>query len=116
MGITGTGGRPLTEDPTKLFDAVVQAVEHEPSTGTGRGFGSSGLKVGGKIFAMLVEGKLVVKLPHDRVQELIAHGYGMPFALGHGRLMREWVAIPASDADRWIRLAEEARAFVAPAR
>jgi hypothetical protein len=40
----------------------------------------------------------------------------MPFALGHGRLMREWVAIPASDAGQWIRLAEEARAFVAPAR
>jgi TfoX/Sxy family transcriptional regulator of competence genes len=106
----------LTQDPTKLFDAVVQAVEQDSSTGKGRGFGSSGLKVGGKIFAMLVEGKLVVKLPHDRVQELIAEGSGMPFALGHGRLMREWVAIPASDADHWIRLAEEARAFVAPAR
>ena len=104
----------MTESHTELFDAVVQAVEHEPSTGKGRGFGSSGLKVGGKIFAMLVEGKLVVKLPHDRVQELIAHGDGMPFALGHGRLMREWVAIPASDPDQWIRLAEEARGFVAP--
>ena len=106
----------MTEDRTDLFDAVVQAVEHDPSTGKGRGFGSSGLKVGGKLFAMPVEGKLVVKLPEDRVQELIADGSGMPFALGHGRLMREWVAIPASDADRWIHLAEEARAFVAPAR
>jgi TfoX/Sxy family transcriptional regulator of competence genes len=106
----------LTEDPTNLFDSVVQAVEHDPSTGKGRGFGSSGLKIGGKIFAMLVEGRLVVKLPHDRVQELIAEGNGMPFALGHGRLMREWVAIPASDADQWTRLAEEARAFVAPTR
>jgi hypothetical protein len=108
-------GRPLTEDATKLFDAVVQAVEHDPPTGKARGFGSSGLKVGGKLFAMLVGERLVVKLAHDRVRELIADGSGMPFALGHGRLMREWVAIPASDGDQWIRLAEEARAFVAPA-
>lgn len=106
----------MTQDATKLFDAVVQAVEHDPSTGKGRGVGSSGLKVGGKIFAMLVEGRLVVKLRHDRVQELIADGNGMPFALGHGRLMREWVAIPANHSDEWIRLAEEARAFVAPPR
>jgi hypothetical protein len=65
---------------------------------------------------MLVERRLVVKLPHDRVQELIADGNGMPFAMGHGRVMREWVAIPASDPVQWIRLAEEARGFVARQR
>jgi hypothetical protein len=82
----------VTEAATELFDAVVQAVEHDPSIGKGRGFGSSGLKVGGKVFAMLVKGKLVVKLPRNRVQELIADGSGVPFDPGHGRVMREWVA------------------------
>jgi hypothetical protein len=28
--------------------------------------------------------------------------------------MREWLAVPASDREQWIRLAEEARAYVAP--
>ena len=40
------------------------------------GFGSSALKVNNKIFAMLVGGKLVVKLPRQRVDALIAAGEG----------------------------------------
>jgi hypothetical protein len=40
---------------------------------TERGWRSGGvtLKAGGKIFAMLVEGKFVAKLPRDRVRELV---------------------------------------------
>ena len=98
-----------------LFEAVREAVEHDPAVSTGRMFGSTGLKVGGKIFAMLVKGKLVVKLPKHRVDELIADGRGSAFATGHGRVMKEWVALDPSDADQWIRLSQEARAFVTPA-
>jgi hypothetical protein len=36
-----------------------------------------------------------------------------PLDPGHGRVMREWMAVPASNADQSVRLAEEARAFVA---
>jgi TfoX/Sxy family transcriptional regulator of competence genes len=99
----------------KLFDAVTAAVEHDPGVGKGRGFGSSGLKVGGKLFAMLVKDELVVKLPRHRVQQLIAAGSGAQFDPGHGRLMREWVTVPPGEADQWIRLAREAREYVAPA-
>lgn len=35
------GARALTESHTDMFDAVVQAVEHDPSIGKGRGFGSA---------------------------------------------------------------------------
>lgn len=98
-----------------LFGAVADAVEHDPAVSTGRMFGSTGLKVGGKIFAMLVKGKLVVKLPRHRVEELIADGSGAAFDPGHGRVMKEWVTVDPSAADDWIRLAEEAREFVRPA-
>jgi hypothetical protein len=97
----------------EIFEAVVEALEHDPKTDKGRGFGSDALKVGGKIFAMEVKGELVVKLPKERVDELIAGGSGTRFDPGHGRLMKEWVAVPPSDPEEWIRLAEEARAFVA---
>jgi TfoX/Sxy family transcriptional regulator of competence genes len=37
-------------------------------------FGSPGLKVSGKVFSMLVKGRLVVKLPRQRVEAIIAEG------------------------------------------
>ena len=84
---------------------------------TKKGFGSSGqLRIGGKIFAMLVRGRLVVKLPRQRVDGLIAAGHGEHFDPGRGRLMREWLSLsPAADAD-WLSLAQEALAFVASAK
>lgn len=80
----------------------------------GRGFGSSGLRLHGKIFAMLAsKGAFVVKLPRQRVDELIASGNGEYFGTGHGRVMKEWLSVaPLSDLD-WLPLAEEAMAFAA---
>lgn len=77
-----------------------------------RGFGSSALKVDTRIFAMLVQDRLVVKLPRQRVDALIASGEGERFDPGHGRLMREWLTVDPSRADLWLPLATEARAFV----
>ena len=76
-------------------------------------FGSVGLKVSGKVFAMLVKGKLVVKLPQERVATLIASGTGEHFEPGHGRIMKEWVAIQPSSRSEWLSLAGEAKDFVA---
>lgn len=76
-------------------------------------FGSQGLKVGGKVFAILVKGKLVLKLPQKRVKALVASGDGEYFDPGHGRLMKEWMTVPPRGKGEWVSLAEEARNFVA---
>jgi hypothetical protein len=81
---------------------------------TERGWRSGGvtLKAGGKIFAMLVEGKFVAKLPRDRVRELVRERVGAPFdPRGDGRVMNEWVVIE-SHRSRWPSVAREAYAFV----
>ncbi|WP_354638335.1 hypothetical protein [Kitasatospora camelliae] len=79
-------------------------------------FGAAALKVGGKIFAMLAQGRLVVKLPRTRVDALVDAGEGVRFDPGHGRLMREWLSLdPDSDLD-WDELAQEALEFVGPRR
>jgi hypothetical protein len=65
----------------------------------------------GGIFAMLVKGRFVTKLPKSRVDELVTAGRGERFDPGHGRLMKEWIAIGSGRAD-WVALAEEALAFV----
>jgi hypothetical protein len=87
-----------------------------PSSGKGGGFGASALKVDGKIFAMVSRGELVVKLPRDRVDELIASGTGTRFDPGHGRVMKEWVAIAPRHSRSWPKLADEALKFLAPAK
>ena len=99
-------------DADELFEQVKARFPEGGDVTTGRMFGSSGLKVDGKIFAMAVKGRLVVKLPRERVQELIESGEAEPFDPGHGRVMKEWVAVPPTDAQGWAGLAEEAFSFV----
>ena len=77
-----------------------------------RTFGSSALKVNNKIFAMLSGGKLVVKLPADRVQILITADQGMSFDAGKGKPMKEWLAVETVNYRAWEALSREALAFV----
>ena len=50
-----------------------------------KGFGSGALKVKGKIFAMMSSKRqFVVKLPKNRVDELVNLGKGQRFDPGHG--------------------------------
>jgi hypothetical protein len=79
---------------------------------TRRRFGSNALKVNGKIFAMMSQGTLVVKLPRARVDELVEAGSGTRFDPGHGRLMKEWLAVSAPTR-LWAPLVREAHDFVA---
>jgi hypothetical protein len=67
--------------------------------------------VNGKIFAMLVRGSLVVKLPKERVDDLVETGKGERFDPGHGRLMKEWISVPAGGVP-WVALAKEAHRYV----
>jgi len=55
---------------------------------------------------------MVVKLPPERVQELLDQGIGQPFAPA-GRVFKEWVSIPKRDRRRWRSLLREGVAFVA---
>ncbi len=99
-----------------LFTPIVEAFARDPQVAPGRMFGSPGLKVDGKVFAMLVKGALVVKLPKVRVDTLVASGTGAHFDPGHGRLMKEWVAVGPSARSMWLGLAKEAKDFVASGR
>jgi hypothetical protein len=72
------------------FASVVNAfVEDKQVTrDEGKGFGSGALKVNGKIFAMMTsQHKFVVKLPKERLDELVRANLGENFAPRPGRLM-----------------------------
>jgi hypothetical protein len=81
--------------------------------GPQRAFGSTSLKTEGRIFAMLVGDRLVVKLPAARVSALVDEGVGERFDPGHGRIQKEWLAVSGEDVGTWRALVTEAEGFVA---
>lgn len=107
----------MHERPTDFFAAVGTPALAHPDVATGTMMGFPCLRVSGAFFASCDprSGDLVVKLPRERVEQLIADGGGQPFAPA-GRTFREWVVITDRDAARWADLIEEARVFVSEQR
>jgi hypothetical protein len=112
----------MADDAEKRFAKLVAAFAGDPALAEiareyerrrakgGGKFGDNGLKVAGKIFAMLSRDRFVVKLPWERVDELVAAGQGEPFTSG-GRTMKEWLVVTGA-RQSWLKLAREACAFV----
>ena len=101
-------------DPAQQFDKIVDAFADDPAVTRSerRGFARGGLMRDGKLFATLRGDALLLKLPSERVAELIAAGAGLPFDANKGRPMKEWVTVRAAPAADWVALAHEAARFV----
>lgn len=104
----------MPEQPSDLFTDVSASALAHPDVATGTMMGFPCLRVAGAFFASCDprSGDLVVKLPRERVEQLIDAGLGTPFAPA-GRRFREWVVIDDRDEARWADLIDEARMFVA---
>ena len=103
----------MTVAPDRRFAALAERFVGDRDVTEGTGFGKMpGLRTGGKIFAMLVHGRLVVKLPRERVEALVAAGAAERFDPGHGRPMKEWASVDPAAREDWEVLATEARTFV----
>jgi hypothetical protein len=97
-----------------LVDELVKVPEVTPPRGGG-GFGRSAVRYRGKIFVMLVRGRLVLKLPAKRVDELIEAGHGDRFDANKGTPMKEWLSLDPRSDQQWLPLAREALEFARPA-
>ena len=104
--MTGESGAP-EERFEDLVDALVGLPGVTPPRG-GSGFGRSALRWEKKIFAMLVRGRLVVKLPAARVDALVAEGDGVRFDANKGTPMKEWFSLAPESGLAWVPLAREA--------
>jgi hypothetical protein len=106
--------RLMRRTPEQLLQSIAETQLSTPGVTTGTGFGrTEGLRTAsGKIFAMLVRGELVVKVPKGRVDELVASGVAKRFDAGRGRPMKEWASVNPIASRRWRALVDEARAFV----
>jgi hypothetical protein len=99
----------------ELIDELLDIPGVLPPRG-GHGFGRSALRVENRIFAMLVRGRLVLKLPQPRVDALVAAGQGIRFDANKGTPMKEWLSLDPEAPLPWRPLAREALEFVRGAR
>lgn len=96
-----------------LFWDVAQPLLASGTATEGTIMSSTCLRVGSEFLAMPhhKEYGLVVKLPKQRVAELIEQGHGRPFSPA-GKVFREWVHIPEPDEEHWLALLHEGVEFV----
>ena len=101
----------------RVFGPVAdQVLAEHPGDEQGRMLHAPGLRTAGRFYAFATAEEVVVKLPADRVQALVADGTGLPCSPRPGRPMREWVCLPDLDEVRCRAFVLEARAFVAGLR
>jgi hypothetical protein len=99
-------------DIQELFDRAATRLR---GVERGKMLSATGLRdpKAGKFFAFTTRGMLVVKLPAERVTELITSGDGRVFDAGKGRPMKEWVGLTPADENACAAYMREARKFVA---
>jgi hypothetical protein len=61
---------------------------------------------------MFGKNTFIVKLPKKRVTELLQSEKELPYDPGNGKIMKEWVIIPESLAEKWITFAQEGKEFL----
>ena len=105
---------PVTNEAQELFWKIAADLhEADERVVEGTIMGGRCLRVGSE-FLGLVDFKgsgLVVKLPRERVAELINAGVGRSFAPA-GKVFKEWLSVPTPDAALWRSLLEEGIDFV----
>lgn len=99
----------------------LQPVLHEilgkiPGVTAAKMFGLPGYHVGKKFFAVLAYDGVSVKLPPERIKELLGRPDVIPFEPMPGRAMNGWVVITHADPAAYkaeVELFDEAIAYVA---
>jgi hypothetical protein len=100
------------DDARDLYDELTDDLLYDPAVGRSTMMGYPCVRLAGRFLASYDEEArcLVVKLPSERVAELVTAGTGDQFAPA-GKVFREWVAIPTIDRRLWQTLLTEAVAF-----
>ena len=100
------------DDAREVYERLTDDLLYEPAIGRATMMGHPCVRLAGRFLAAYDNqaGCLVVKLPGERVAELVDDGRGDPFAPA-GKVFREWVSIPTIDLDLWRILLTEAVDF-----
>jgi hypothetical protein len=100
------------DDARDFYDELTDDLLYDPAIGRATMMGYPCVRLAGRFLASYDDkaGCLVVKLPRERVTELVEKGHGDPFAPA-GKVFREWVLIPTVDRGLWQAVLAEAVDF-----
>lgn len=90
-----------------IYDELKHHFRSVDGVTVNEGRGSQGIKFGKKMFVMFYKGQLLVSLPAERVDEIVAAGEGLPFDPGTGTVMKNRVLIPDTRKESWVEICEE---------
>ncbi len=107
-----SGGGGAANAARDLYDELTDDLLYDPAIGRATMMGYPCVRLAGRFLASYDDkaGCLVVKLPRERVTDLVEHGHGDPFAPA-GKVFREWVSIPTVDRSLWQTVLAEAVDF-----
>lgn len=100
-------------DAAEHWDDVASSWLARPGFGPKKMLTATGITgPNGKVFAALLRGRLMLKLPAERVDELETSLDGERLRAKGKSPMREWITIGAEHHERWPELVDEAHRFV----
>lgn len=104
--------QPGGDDARDLYEELTDDLLYDPAIGRATMMGYPCVRLAGRFLACYDDKarSLIVKLPRERVRELVDNGDGDSFAPA-GRIFREWVSIPTINRDLWLTLLAEAVDF-----
>lgn len=102
---------------TGYFEQIAEALSKEYGVRRGKPasktFGKWSLLVDDKTFARTSPGgHFAVRLPQERINQLVTDGAGHRLEPTRGRPLKEWLAIRSDSLAEWHALAREALVFV----
>lgn len=104
----------MTEATDLFWDCAAQLYDL-PGVIEGTIFGFACVRVDDQFVAMPANDALWVKLPANRVEELIDAGTGVE-CRPNGRRFKEWIEVRTPDEHLWLALLNESVEFVRPGR
>jgi hypothetical protein len=98
-----------TDEAGDAFGRIADRLGGTPALQVGSGFSTyPALRRCGRLFAMLRDGELVVRLPGSRADELVLTSSASRFYGADNARLAQWIAVPYSQPDAWIEPAQEA--------
>jgi hypothetical protein len=110
--LSSSPGEPGGDETRDLYDELTDDLLYDPAIGRATMMGYPCVRLAGKFLASYDDKArcLVVKLPRERVDDLVDQQIGEHFAPA-GKVFREWVSVTTVDRGLWQRLLAEAVEF-----